>query len=85
MLNNIALFLDKYKEQLNLGVEGKVKVSNLIKNICGFEPKNIKIDESKGVIKFDASPIERSVFLERQSKIKIELETILKTKISRIG
>ena len=85
MLNNISLYLDVYKKHLNAGVDEKQKVIDLIKKVCNFEPKNIKIDESKGFIKFEANPIERSVFLEKQVKMKEELEKIFNTKIIRVG
>lgn len=85
MLNNIALFLDKYKAQLNLGVEEKDRIGKIIHDICGFTPQNIQIQESRGCIRFDASPIQRSAFLEKQTKLKKALEEVVKTKINRIG
>lgn len=85
MLNNISLYLDVYKKHLSAGVDEKQKVIDLVKKVCNFEPKNIKIDESKGLIKFEANPTERSVFLEKQTKIKEELEKVFNTRITRVG
>lgn len=84
-MKNISLFLEVYKEKLLQGELKKENIKEIIKKHCNFIPKDIHIDASKGFLKFEANPIERSVFLEHEEDVRKEIEKFLGSRVTRIS